>query len=56
VTRQPEDSLPNPKSQSQLEKFREAAREHGCDEDEDAFEEKLREIAQKQPEKGKPAD
>ena len=36
---------------SQSDKFKEAAREHGCDEDEAAFEEKLREIAKQKPEK-----
>jgi len=41
---------------SQSEKFKEAAREHGCDEDEAAFEKKLREIAQQKPKKEKPAD
>ena len=44
------------KSKSQLEKFKEAAREHECDEDEAAFEETLRQISQHKPEKERPAD
>lgn len=43
---------PSP-SQSQIERFREAAREHGCDEDEAAFDEKLKRIARQKP---KPPD
>lgn len=46
----------NPKEKSQPDKFKEAAREHGCDEDEKAFDEKLRRLAKQQPKKEKPAD
>jgi len=41
---------------SQIDKFKEAAREHGCDEDEAAFEENLRRISEHKPKKEKPAD
>ncbi len=40
-----------PKAESQLEKFKEAARELECDEDEAAFEEKLKRIAKADPPK-----
>ena len=38
-----------PKSSSQSDKFKEAARELGADEDEKHWEERLRKIAKKQP-------
>ena len=40
-------------SAAQLERFKEAARALGCDEDEAAFDEKLKAIARQQP-KGAP--
>ena len=42
-------------SKSQVEKFRKAARELGCDGDKDAFEAKLKRIAKAKPtKKGRP--
>ena len=38
-----------PQANDQLDKFKTAAREHGCDEDEAAFEDKLRRIANVKP-------
>jgi len=38
---------------TQIERFKETARQLGCDEDEAAFDEKLRQIARAKP---KPAD
>lgn len=35
----------------QIEKFKEAAREHECDESEAAFSEKLKKLVEHQPEK-----
>lgn len=40
--------MPKPE---QIEKFKEAAKKLGCDESEDAFDEKLRRIAKKPPPK-----
>lgn len=37
---------------SQADKFKEAAREHGADEDEARWEERLRKLAKAKPEKG----
>ncbi len=37
------------KEQAQLERFKEAARQLGCDEDEAAFDEKLKVIARQKP-------
>jgi hypothetical protein len=42
------------KKQSQLDKFKEAAREHEADEDEVRWEERLKKIAKAKPEPGKP--
>ena len=44
---------PEPDSAAQLERFKETARALGCDEDEAAFDEKLKVIARHQP-KGAP--
>ncbi len=44
------------KSRTQSEKFINIARELGCDEDEKAFDDKLRRIAKTKPKKEKPAD
>ena len=38
-------------SRSQSEKFKDAAREHGADEDEKRWEERLRKVAKQKPEK-----
>ena len=44
-----------PDEKPQIERFREAARELGCDDDEAAFDEKLRQIMRAKPElKGEP--
>lgn len=40
---------PEPDSATQLERFKEAARALGCDEDEAAFDEKLKAIARQKP-------
>lgn len=42
--------------QSQLEKFKKAAREAEADEDEAAFEDKLKRIVKQKPKKENPAD
>jgi hypothetical protein len=47
-------SSPSSKDKSQRERFIEAARELGCDEDEAAFEEKLKKIAGHKPAKPGP--
>lgn len=44
------------KPQSQIERFKEAARQLGCDEDEAAFDEKLKVIARQKPKMGEPGD
>lgn len=44
------------KQRPQSDKFKEAARELECDEDEKAWEDRLRRIAKRKPEKEKPAD
>lgn len=36
---------------TQLEKFKEAAREHGCDESEEVFDEMLKKLAKPEPKK-----
>jgi len=41
---------------NQLDRFKEAARELDCDEDEKSFKDKLRRIAKQQPKKEEPAD
>ena len=41
---------------SQSQKFIDKARELGCDEDEKAFDDKLRRIAKQKPKEEKPAD
>ena len=41
----------NQQNQAQSLKFKEAAREHGCDESEEAFNEKLRKLAENPPKK-----
>ena len=44
------DSSPDSNQQSQSDKFKDAAREAGCDEDEKAWEDRLRKVAkQKAP-------
>ena len=45
---------PEPDSAAQLERFKETARALGCDEDEAAFDERLKAIARQKP-KGEPA-
>jgi hypothetical protein len=40
---------PDPNAKPQIERFREMARELGCDEDEAAFDEKLRQVARHKP-------
>ena len=40
---------PDPNAKPQIEKFREMARELGCDEDEAAFDAVLRQVAQHKP-------
>lgn len=47
-------SKPDPKASSQHQRFVETARALGCDEDEAAFDEKLKVIARQKP-KGDPA-
>lgn len=42
--------MSNPKK-SQSDKFKDAAREHGADEDEKRWEERLRKVAKQKPEK-----
>ena len=42
---------PSPKDVSQLDKFKEAARELECDDDEARFEERLKQVAKGRPEK-----
>jgi hypothetical protein len=42
------ESRENP-SQSQSDKFKEAAKEHGCDDDEKAWEERLKKVAKAKP-------
>jgi hypothetical protein len=42
------------KPQSQLNKFKEAARKLGADEDEARWDERLRKVAKQKPEPGKP--
>lgn len=44
------------KAESQIDKFKDAARDLECDEDEKSFQDKLRRIAKPQPKKEKPAD
>jgi hypothetical protein len=39
----------NEQDKSQIDRFREAARQLGCDEDEAAFDEKLKVIAKQKP-------
>ena len=39
----------NPTEPSQVQKFKDAARELGCDEDESTFEERLRRLAKTKP-------
>ena len=39
----------NPASKSQSDKFKEAARELGCDEDEARWDERLRKVAKQKP-------
>ncbi|NNF92470.1 MAG: hypothetical protein HKM96_13860 [Boseongicola sp.] len=41
---------------SQLERFKEAARELGTDDDEERFNEKLRRLAKRKPDEKKPSD
>ena len=45
--------MPKPKDETQRAKFEEAARQLGCDEDEAAFEERLRRIGNAKPNTGK---
>jgi hypothetical protein len=45
----PARKLRDPNEKPQIEKFREAARELGCDDDESAFEERLRQIMKAKP-------
>ncbi len=47
---------PSEDFKSQLDKFKEAAREIGADEDEARWEARLREIAAQKPKEEKPAD
>lgn len=42
-----------PKKKSQLDRFREAAREHGTDDDEERFNEKLQKLVRQKPEEKK---
>lgn len=39
----------NPKPDSQSERFRQAARELGCDEDEERWDEQLKKVARQKP-------
>jgi hypothetical protein len=48
-------SKPDPKAKKQVESFRKAARELGCDESEERFQQALRVIAKAAPQKGKKA-
>lgn len=47
-------SAPRDTKQGQADKFAEAARELGCDEDEGRWEERLRKVAGQKPEPEKP--
>ena len=44
-----EDSLTKAECKSQLDKFKEAARELGADDDEDRFEERLKKLVKQKP-------
>lgn len=48
--------MTNAKSESQSDKFKEAARELDCDEDEGRWERRLRKVAKSKSEDEKPAD
>jgi hypothetical protein len=41
---------------SQIDKFKDAARDLGCDDDEASFDDKLRQVAKPKPETEKPVD
>ena len=43
----------NPTEKSQLDRFKEMARDLECDEDEDAFKEKLKHVLQRKPKDNK---
>jgi hypothetical protein len=45
----PARNPPDPNAKPQIEKFREMARELGCDEDEDAFKAKLAQVMRHRP-------
>ncbi|WP_156397139.1 hypothetical protein [Sphingomonas sp. Root1294] len=46
--------MSNREPKSQLDKFKEAARELECDDDERRFDERMKKIVEKKPEPGKP--
>ncbi|MEQ8343417.1 hypothetical protein [Marinovum algicola] len=56
TSKKPRRSAEKPGNKSQLERFKEAARQLETDDDEERFNERLKELAKQKPEKGKPDD
>ena len=56
TSKKPRRSAEKPGDKSQLERFKEAARQLETDDDEERFNERLKELAKQKPEKGKPDD